>query len=168
MRTANVKGRLVLVCDDGVVDVQKAGDGLFPSDPQAVFDCWPEFCAWAASQGGAGHERVPFDERDLGAPVPRPRQVFAVALNYSDHVAESAATVPAQPAVFTKFPASLTEPYGTIELPSALVDWEVELVVAIGREAHQVAAADAWQYVAGLTLGQDLPPASSHPARCAR
>ncbi|MGW0314929.1 fumarylacetoacetate hydrolase family protein [Streptomyces flavidovirens] len=156
MRTANVNDRLMLVFDDGMVDVEKASDGLFPSDPQAVFDCWPEFRAWARSAAAAGHDRAPFDERDLGAPVPRPRQVFAVALNYSDHVAESAATTPAQPAVFTKYPTSLAGPTDTIELPSGLVDWEVELVAVIGTKAHQVTAADAWQYVAGLTVGQDL------------
>ncbi|MFD5098252.1 fumarylacetoacetate hydrolase family protein [Streptomyces albidochromogenes] len=156
MRTANLNGRLVLVFDDGVVDVEKASDGLFPSDPQAVFDCWAELRAWAGSAAAAGHERVPFEERDLGAPVPRPRQVFAVALNYSDHVDESAFDTPAQPSVFTKYPTSLTGPYDTVELPSTLVDWEVELVAVIGAEAHQVEAADAWSHVAGLTVGQDL------------
>ncbi|MEJ8646300.1 fumarylacetoacetate hydrolase family protein [Streptomyces sp. MS1.HAVA.3] len=156
MRTANVNGRLVLVFDDGVVDVERASDGRFPSDPQAVFDHWPEFRAWAGSAAAAAHERAPFDEQGLGAPVPRPRQVFAVALNYADHVEESAAGAPAQPAVFTKYPTSLAGPNDTIQLPSALVDWEVELVAVIGARAHQVAAADAWKYVAGLTVGQDL------------
>ncbi|MET9956490.1 fumarylacetoacetate hydrolase family protein [Streptomyces sp. NPDC006339] len=156
MRTANVQDRLVLVFDDGVVDVETAAEGRFSSDPQAVFDRWAEFRAWAESPAATGHERVPFDERDLGAPVPRPRQVFAVALNYSDHVEESGAATPARPAVFTKYPTSLTGPRDTVELPSALVDWEVELVVVIGAEARRVAAADAWRYVAGLTVGQDL------------
>ncbi|MEV3991066.1 fumarylacetoacetate hydrolase family protein [Streptomyces sp. NPDC049837] len=156
MRTANLDGRLVLVDDDGAVDVHDASGGLFPSDPQAVFDRWAEFLDWARSPGTAGHARVPFEERRLGAPVPRPRQVFAVALNYSDHVAESGFDTPAQPSVFTKYPTSLAGPYDTIALPSALVDWEVELVAVIGAEAHRVAAADAWRHVAGLTLGQDL------------
>jgi 2-keto-4-pentenoate hydratase/2-oxohepta-3-ene-1,7-dioic acid hydratase in catechol pathway len=33
------------------------------------------------------------------------------------------------------------------------VDWEIELVAIVGREAHDVAEADAWSYVAGLTAG---------------
>ena len=57
---------------------------------------------------------------------------------------------------FTKFPSCITGPYATVELPSAGIDWEVELVVIIGRTAHDVAAADAWSHVAGLTVGQDL------------
>lgn len=36
------------------------------------------------------------------------------------------------------------------------VDWEVELVVIIGREAHRIDEADAWSHVAGLTVGQDI------------
>ncbi|MER7834728.1 fumarylacetoacetate hydrolase family protein [Streptomyces sp. NPDC096040] len=156
MRTANLDGRLVLVHEDGVIDVEKAGNGLFPSDPQAVFDRWDEFRAWADSAAVADQPRTPFEKQELGPPVPRPRQVFAVGLNYADHVAESQVETPAHPAVFTKFPTSLAGPYDTVTLPSALVDWEVELVAVIGREAYQVAAADAWDHVAGVTLGQDL------------
>ncbi|MFF6984464.1 fumarylacetoacetate hydrolase family protein [Streptomyces sp. NPDC008343] len=156
MRTANLNGRLVLVFEDGVVDVEKASDGLFPSEPQAIFDCWPEFRTWATSAASADHKRIPLDQRQLRAPVPRPRQVFAVALNYSDHVAESAFDIPSQPSVFTKYPTSLAGPYDAIELPSVVVDWEVELVAVVGTRAHKVAAADAWQFVAGLTTGQDL------------
>jgi 2-keto-4-pentenoate hydratase/2-oxohepta-3-ene-1,7-dioic acid hydratase in catechol pathway len=36
------------------------------------------------------------------------------------------------------------------------VDWEVELVAVIGKEAKNVSAAEAWDYVAGLTIGQDI------------
>ena len=156
MRTANLDGRLVLVYEDGVVDVEKASDGLFPSDPQTVFDRWKEFRAWADSAAVAAQPRAPFKEHELGAPAPRPRQVFAVGLNYADHVEESQLETPSHPAVFTKFPTSLAGPYATVTLPSGLVDWEVELVAVIGREAYQVAAGDAWQHVAGVTLGQDL------------
>ena len=156
MRTANLNNRLVLVYDDGAVDVEKASDGLFPSDPQAAFDHWPQFHTWARSAAPAAYERTAFDELQIGPPAPRPRQVFAVGLNYADHVEESAADKPAQPTVFTKYPTSLTGPRDTISLPSGAVDWEVELVAVIGTRAHQVAAADAWGHVAGLTVGQDL------------
>jgi 2,4-didehydro-3-deoxy-L-rhamnonate hydrolase len=58
--------------------------------------------------------------------------------------------------VFTKFPTCIASPNETVELPSAYVDWEVELVVAIGRRAQAVAEQGAWQHVAGLMVGQDL------------
>jgi 2-keto-4-pentenoate hydratase/2-oxohepta-3-ene-1,7-dioic acid hydratase in catechol pathway len=85
-----------------------------------------------------------------------PIQVFGIGLNYRDHAAESGVVAPDSPAVFTKFPTCLAGPTATIELPSTSVDWEVELVVVIGRRADRVSEADAWSHVAGLTVGQDI------------
>ncbi|WP_268977933.1 fumarylacetoacetate hydrolase family protein [Streptomyces sp. GS7] len=135
---------------------EKASDGRFPADPQTVFDCWEEFTAWARTPATQEAERIPLEDHRLGTPVPRPRQVFAVGLNYADHIAESALDTPARPAVFAKYPTSPAGPYDTVEPPSAMVDWEVELVAVIGARAHRVRAEDAWRYVAGLTVGQDL------------
>src|SRR6185437_12780917 len=57
----------------------------------------------------------------------------------------------------TKFPSSITGPHGEIELPpDGHTDWEVELVAVIGTTAYQVAEADAWSHIAGLTAGQDV------------
>jgi 2-keto-4-pentenoate hydratase/2-oxohepta-3-ene-1,7-dioic acid hydratase in catechol pathway len=156
VRTANFDNRLVLVHGDGVVDVEKASDGRFSSDPQAVFDRWEEFTAWAQSSAARQAERVFLDENRLGAPASRPRQVFALALNYADHAEESSFEPPKQLSVFTKYPTSLAGPRDAVILPSAVVDWEVELVAIIGSRAHGVREEDAWRHVAGLTVGQDL------------
>jgi 2,4-diketo-3-deoxy-L-fuconate hydrolase len=64
--------------------------------------------------------------------------------------------IPEVPATFTKFPASLAGPFDDVDIVSETVDWEVELVAVIGRRADCVAEADGWQYVAGLTVGQDI------------
>lgn len=64
--------------------------------------------------------------------------------------------LPEVPATFTKYPASLGGPFDDIEVVGTAVDWEVELVVVIGRLADRVAEADAWGHVAGLTVGQDI------------
>ena len=100
--------------------------------------------------------RPPYAPGDLGAPLLRPAQVFGIGLNYRDHAAESGVGVPAAPAVFTKFRTCLTGPYDAVRLPSGQVDWEVELVVVIGRRAEHVAEEHACSYVAGVTVGQDL------------
>ena len=91
-----------------------------------------------------------------GSAYPKPGQVYAIGLNYASHAAESGASAPAEPAVFTKFRASITGPYARVQLPTDTVDWEAELVVVIGSHAHRVSAAEAWDHVAGLTVGQDL------------
>jgi 2-keto-4-pentenoate hydratase/2-oxohepta-3-ene-1,7-dioic acid hydratase in catechol pathway len=99
---------------------------------------------------------VPFAEADLGPPVPNPRQVFAIALNYRPHALEAGFVPPDAPLVFTKFPSCITGPVSTVELPPGNVDWEIEVVAVIGRGGHRIPRSDAWSAVAGLTLGQDL------------
>jgi 2-keto-4-pentenoate hydratase/2-oxohepta-3-ene-1,7-dioic acid hydratase in catechol pathway len=153
LRIANLADRLVLLIGDGAVDVAAASGGLFAAGPQAVFERWAEFTAWARGHGGSGE---PYEPDDLRAPVPAPRQVFAIGLNYRDHAAESGFAIPEHPVVFTKFVSSITGPYGQIALPHGDVDWETELVAVVGRRAYRVAEADAWDHVAGLTLGQDI------------
>ena len=89
--------------------------------------------------------------------MPRPAQVFAIGLNYQEHIDETGNTRSDEaPVIFTKFPTSITGPRSPVVLPSAFVDWEVEVVVVIGRRAHRVTEAEAWSHVAGVTLGQDL------------
>lgn len=156
MRIGNLSGRLTLFTDSGAVDVEKASGGEFASDPQAVYEVWQEFVKWAISADLS--LAAPFELDDLESPAPRPRQVFAIGLNFADHAAESRFDLPDEfPPVFTKFRTALTGPYTTVEIPAGgKVDWEVELVAVIGRRAENVLAEDAWSYVAGLTAGQDL------------
>ncbi|WP_435041717.1 fumarylacetoacetate hydrolase family protein [Rhodococcus aetherivorans] len=94
----------------------------------------------------------------LEAPSPAPRQVFAVGLNYSAHATESGFEAPSQlPPVFTKYVSSFSGPDTEVTIPAGgNVDWEIELVAIIGREGFQIAEQDAWDHVAGLTVGQDI------------
>ncbi|GAB3009318.1 fumarylacetoacetate hydrolase family protein [Streptomyces pseudoechinosporeus] len=159
MRVASVAQRLtVLTADGNTADVARLSDDRFSSDPQAVYERWDEFREWAADAvpaAGATADAVVAPDT-LGPPVPAPRQVFAIGLNYNDHAKESGVALPEAPPTFTKFPTCITGPYGDLPLPSGSVDWEVELVVVIGRPAHHVKEEDAWEYVAGLTVGQDF------------
>jgi 2-keto-4-pentenoate hydratase/2-oxohepta-3-ene-1,7-dioic acid hydratase in catechol pathway len=120
-----------------------------------AFEDWDGFAGWAGGIGD-GDRTGPLDPARLRCPVPRPRQVFAIGLNYRSHAEESGMAIPAVPATFTKFPASLGGPFDDIEIVGDAVDWEVELVVVIGRRADRVSEATAWEHVAGLTVGQDI------------
>jgi 2-keto-4-pentenoate hydratase/2-oxohepta-3-ene-1,7-dioic acid hydratase in catechol pathway len=64
--------------------------------------------------------------------------------------------VPEVPATFTKFASSLSGPFDDIPIVGSSVDWEVELVAIVGQQADNVSVDDAWSYVAGLTVGQDI------------
>ena len=154
MKLANLGGRATVVTGAGGIDVERASNGRFGPGVQALYDEWDAFRAFVAGLDEANAEIV--DETQLGCPVPSPRQVFAIGLNYRDHAEESGMAVPSVPATFTKFPASLTGPFDDVELAGATVDWEVELVAVIGTRADRVAEADAWSHVAGLTVGQDV------------
>lgn len=154
MRIASVSGRLAVQVGDQWIDVEQASGGRFGSDPQAVYDQWEDFSDWVA--GGVQGDGVAVAGASLANPVPTPRQMIAIGLNYREHAIESNLEIPEHPVVFAKFQSSLAGPDATVVLPSDGVDWEVELVVVIGKEAHKVAVDDAWDYVAGLTIGQDL------------
>ena len=156
MRIGNLSGRLTLFTERGAVDVAEVSGGRFGPDPQGVYDAWDDFVGWAGTLGEVA--AVEFDLTALEAPTPAPAQVFAIGLNYREHARESNLGVPDTfPPVFTKFRTALSGPVSTVVLPpGGHVDWEVELVVVIGRRAHHVAAGDAWSYVAGLTAGQDI------------
>jgi 2-keto-4-pentenoate hydratase/2-oxohepta-3-ene-1,7-dioic acid hydratase in catechol pathway len=135
------------------VDVEKASAGRFAADPLDALGRWSEFCGWAAACADEGQ---PYAVARLGPPVPRPRQVFGIGLNYHAHAAEASVDAPeGMPPTFTKFPSSLAGPVGELRLPPGSVDWEVELVVVIGREAAGATEASAWDHVAGLCVGQD-------------
>ncbi|MFD2473554.1 fumarylacetoacetate hydrolase family protein [Amycolatopsis silviterrae] len=165
MRVVSAGGRLaVLSRDHECVDVEKASDGRFGSDPQAIYARWDEFLEWAQRYDFSRADAVPFDPAEADAPVPAPRQVFAIGLNYRDHAKEAGLPRPPAPVVFTKYPSSLTGPVTTVALPAATVDWEVELVVVMGKTARKVSVEDAWSYVAGITAGQDLSERTSQTA----
>ncbi|MGH3150098.1 MAG: fumarylacetoacetate hydrolase family protein [Streptosporangiaceae bacterium] len=154
MRIAVINQRLSLIQPGGAVDVHAASGGRFGPGP--AYDRWDEFTAWAGAADLPGPQ--PYAPESLGSPSPAPRQVFGIGLNYSDHVAESGFARPeTNPPVFTKFPSCITGPHGDITLPpGGHTDWEIELVVIIGRTAIRVPAASAWDYVAGLSAGQDI------------
>lgn len=83
---------------------------------------------------------------------------ICIGLNYSDHAAETGATVPPEPIIFMKATSAITGPNDAIEIPrgSKKTDWEVELGVVIGRTAKYVSEEDAMDHVAGYCLINDV------------
>lgn len=157
MRIANGNGRLKLLSGDLACDVANASNGRFNPDPALIYERWDEFHSWARDKDDAALFAERFNPMDGGPPSPRPRQVFAVALNYVDHAAESGLSAPDDPLFFTKYLSAFAGAYSTVTIPAdANVDWECELVAVIGREAHRVDPESGWSHVAGVTVGQDL------------
>ena len=88
----------------------------------------------------------PLDEVTLLAPVPTPRAIFGIGLNYADHVREMGGEPPAQPVVFMKLPASAAAPNAPVHCPAVVrrLDYEGELAVVMGpgRSVAGYAVAD--------------------------
>ena len=155
MLLVNVQGRAGLLIGDAVVDVERRSGGRFAADPMAAVAAWGALADWSAGlRRGDGDAAL--EETLLGPPVPRPAKVFAIGMNYRAHAEEAGLEIPRTPVVFTKFPNCLVGPHADIVLSSAYVDWEVELVVVIGRRGRAIAAADALVAVAGYCVGQDI------------
>jgi 2-keto-4-pentenoate hydratase/2-oxohepta-3-ene-1,7-dioic acid hydratase in catechol pathway len=154
LRLGTLGGRLVLIADDRALDVHDASNGRVPRDPLEGLAQWRAVRDWATA--ASWNRSIPVSPAQLGPPVPVPRQVFAVALNYRPHAAEAGFEAPADPLIFTKFPSCITGPAAEVGLPPGHVDWEAELVAVVGTGGYRVPVAEAWAALAGLTVGQDL------------
>lgn len=99
---------------------------------------------------------VPATER-LGPPVCGVSKIVCVGLNYAKHAAESGMDVPTEPVLFFKATSAICGPNDPVIIPknSEKTDWEVELAVVIGKEAHYVSEAEAMNHVAGYMVHND-------------
>jgi 2-keto-4-pentenoate hydratase/2-oxohepta-3-ene-1,7-dioic acid hydratase in catechol pathway len=100
----------------------------------------------------------PLSDVRLLAPVQRPGKIFAIGLNYADHIAESKMETPQHQVWFTKAVTSINGPFDPIEIPkiSAYVDYEIELVAVIGARGRHISKADAPSHVFGYCVGNDV------------
>jgi 2-keto-4-pentenoate hydratase/2-oxohepta-3-ene-1,7-dioic acid hydratase in catechol pathway len=109
--------------------------------------------ARAAAGGG-----VPLSAVKLEAPVQRPGKIWAIGLNYADHIAESNMETPQRQVWFTKAQTSVNGPSDGIEIArgSVATDYEVELVAIVGKGGKHIAAADAPAAIFGYCVGNDV------------
>ncbi|MGH7004859.1 MAG: fumarylacetoacetate hydrolase family protein [Alphaproteobacteria bacterium] len=93
-----------------------------------------------------------------GACVAGTGKFICIGLNYSDHAAETGASVPPEPIIFMKATSAIVGPNDDVEIPrgSLKTDWEVELGVVIGKHAKYVGEDQAMDHVAGYCLINDV------------
>lgn len=164
-RLANINNRAVLVVDENYYDVEQLSSGTVPSDPMLALGKSDELAELYAALTAGAESSPPtgnINDVTVGPPVPRPRNSFAIGLNYRNHAEEAGMEIPPAPMVFTKYPSCLTGPTGTVEMSSDYVDFEGELVAVIGKTAKNVPIENALDYIAGICIGQDI---SDRPAQ---
>jgi 2-keto-4-pentenoate hydratase/2-oxohepta-3-ene-1,7-dioic acid hydratase in catechol pathway len=165
---ADGAARAGIVVDDSILDV---GPSVL-----AILERWQEQhpklqqSAQAIRAGTVPPSLRPLSGVRLLAPVLYPGAVFCAGANYRDHVREMshALNLPEEPDPhelglkpwhFVKPSAPCTRASGArIPLPhySSRVDWEAEIALVIGRHCHDVSESEALDYVAGLTIVNDL------------
>ncbi|MGC8658852.1 MAG: fumarylacetoacetate hydrolase family protein [Desulfomonilaceae bacterium] len=94
-----------------------------------------------------------------GPVVTRPEKIVCVGLNYRRHAKEIGMPFPSQPVLFNKYNNTLNNHNGSIKLPVNVAkkfDYEVELVIVMGKEAKNVPESEALSYVAGYCTGNDF------------
>jgi len=119
---------------------------------------WSDLEVEVRRMAGAPEETLPLSEVHLLAPIPRPGKIMAIGLNYADHIAESGQGTPQHQTWFSKAVTAINGPFDPIEVPraSALVDYEAELVVVIGKRCRHVAKERAAEVIFGYCVGNDV------------
>ncbi len=154
--------RLGLVVDDGLVPLAALDESLPGSMAELCAretGALHEIATVAATSEAVRTRRIPFDEVELLAPVPRPGKIVAVGVNYRSHAAEQNRAAPDHPVLFAKLPTSVIGPGAAIRWDPRLtqaVDYEAELAVVIGRTCRRVDALNALDYVLGYTCLDDV------------
>ncbi|MER6878237.1 fumarylacetoacetate hydrolase family protein, partial [Amycolatopsis sp. NPDC000673] len=103
-------------------------------------------------------ETWPADGADLAPVVPNPSKVVCVGHNYTNHIKEMGRELPAYPTLFPKFADTLTGPADPIGKPpeTDALDWEVELVVVVGKTVRRASEDEAAAAIAGFTVMNDV------------
>jgi 2-keto-4-pentenoate hydratase/2-oxohepta-3-ene-1,7-dioic acid hydratase in catechol pathway len=157
--------RLGVKTEQGVVDVAAAaGNGQLPTTMEALIaggsaaqSALSAFIAKASQQVGAKWLLAEADLK-LSYAVPKPEKLLCVGLNYRRHAAETGMAIPETPVLFSKFNNALAAPNEPVPLPDSVekYDYEVELVVVLGKQARYVSEADALSYVFGYCTANDI------------
>jgi len=137
--------------DGKIVDLRD----IFPEIPdisEAFFrDGWFEKIAGVKNPGRKIETRI-------ASPIHRPSKIICLGKNYAEHAKEGGFENPEKPLIFCKTPNALSGPYDPIIFPksSGQVDWEVELAVIISKQGKRINKTDAFDYVAGFTVMNDV------------
>jgi len=153
--------------DRGILDVRRAESALKMKAPTTIDDVLQGRAGGAAalarlverSGKNANGFYVAESAVEFGPCVTRPEKIICVGLNYRRHAAEVGQPVPAMPILFNKYNSALAGHRGTVNVsqqPAEKFDYEVELVIVMGKTARNVAPADALSHVFGYCTGNDL------------
>ena len=140
-----------------IVSLSRAAPGLAANMVDLIAG-WDNLAKDVAGIAAAAEHVFDLSDVHLLSPVRRPGKVFAIGLNYADHIKESGMDMPEQQIWFTKAVTSLNGPFDPIEIPkiSGFVDYEVELVAIIGKGGKHISQENSADHIFGYCVGNDV------------
>ncbi len=173
--------RLAAQVDNTIIDLQKAyeeklrsnGDEkavekaaiILPSESNNFFkggehamSAAKEAVAYALERQDTSAAVVSKKDVIIGPPVTKPGKIICVGHNYREHILEMKREIPEYPVLFAKFSNAVSGPEDTIPFPliTEKLDYEAEFAVVIGKTAKDVPLDEAFDYVAGYTIVNDV------------
>lgn len=157
MRFVNADGAAGLLVDGQVYDLRELSGGRLPTAPMEVVVAHWDEVVHLHELGAFGGGR-PVESVTLGPPVPKPRSIYAIGMNYRAHAREIGLEVGPIPPVFTKFPSSMAGCHDDIVLPhgEGTTDWEAELAFVVGEGGRYIGSHEALPSLRGYTVAQDV------------
>ena len=163
----NDQWRLAAKTERGVLDVVGAAQALGIEVPDTIDEMFRgggggavEATVQKASTSDTARNYIrAASELTFGPCLLEPEKILMVGYNYRKHIAEVKAQVPTEPVLFNKFNNALLGHGATVPLPTQVsteFDYEVELVIVMGKTARDIAEADALSFVAGYCTGNDF------------
>jgi len=167
--------RIGVLVDDVMVDLNARSGGELPADMIAFLRLGETAMAKARTiaraGGGTAADEYRLDQIELLAPVPRPGKIIHTGCNFQSHLAELTGWKAPEWQMHNWGSFHTEHPTGFLEAPSSVIgdgarvekpvftkqlDYEIEIGIVIGREAKNVSVEDAFDYVAGITVFNDL------------
>jgi 2-keto-4-pentenoate hydratase/2-oxohepta-3-ene-1,7-dioic acid hydratase in catechol pathway len=159
--------RLGVKTSEGVLDVRRAATHFKMPAPSTMDDLLQngkggllkKVVDAAAKADSKKNFMLSDDQVEYGPVVMNPEKIIMMGFNYRRHAVETHTPIPPTPVLFNKYNNALNRHNGVIRLPTEVAtkfDYEVELVIVFGREAHNVSEQDALEYVAGYCTGNDF------------
>ncbi|MEM8937295.1 MAG: fumarylacetoacetate hydrolase family protein, partial [Pseudomonadota bacterium] len=151
--------KLGILAEDEIIDLS-VDEAIAAIDMIAALEAGQDFLD-RAKIVAEDAPKIALSSVRLMAPVPRPRKILAVGLNYLDHVKEAEEAgikIPSVPLVFNKQVTSVAGPFDDVHLPkvSSQLDYEAEFAIVIGKRCRHVKKENAADVVAGFVTLNDV------------
>ncbi len=165
----------VVLPDGGFLDLHGASNGTLPN---AMIDflergsaAMDQARSLAATAGLGQSNVIPAYDVELAAPVPRPGKIMHTSCNFPAHLSELTTWKEPEwqshnwgefhfehPTGFLEAPSSVVPTNAKVKVPhfTKQLDYEIEVGIIIGKKAFCVSPDEALNYVAGLTIFNDL------------